>query len=67
MSMNRICSKCGAMEGIRFNFGQDHKTEAEFHNRDWHDCESCECEVEEDEMFGTKYKICSCRYKDFKI
>ena len=32
MSMERVCKKCGAIERIRFNFGDNTEAELEFHN-----------------------------------
>ncbi len=31
MSIERRCNKCGYVEDIRFNFGDNYKAEVEFH------------------------------------
>lgn len=38
MSMYRTCPNCFQQEGIRFNFGNNHAAEAEFHREHWCKC-----------------------------
>lgn len=38
--MERKCKKCGTIEGIRLNFGNNDEAEKEFHSQDWCDCDT---------------------------